>query len=215
MQDIGIRVTQDISLIEKKIVINALNVYFGKKRFKEDRNLISRTEIRKIENPDLSMYSRECDLYYSLIRVSNDMNSSENYQVNKMEATAGVREPYCQGINNNMLLRCSRAEDYIQNGFIPYHAFIIKYEAIQRAINDLSFYDFMILYIWYFEHTELIYPDAPEKEIKRLKSEYNRLLSNRESGNRKKYIQAWRKKDKALDLLRLKIIDILNIYGTI
>ena len=206
-KEIGLRVTHDISLIDKKAVIDALNVYLGNRQVKSDFNLISRTEARKQEDYKLNSIFRESDLFCYLVRISDNMNSSEydsGKTVNAFDAHLGTKSQYCEGINNNMLIRSLGSAD------LPYHAFIIDYSVIKQALDTLAFKYYLHLHVWYFENQELSFPEVAARDLKRLKSLYYRADEFRNSQVRSKYMQAWRDRYTALNALRHRIIDIIK-----
>jgi hypothetical protein len=206
-KEIGLRVTQDISKIEKNIVIDALNIYFGNKRLSEDSNYLRRFEAKKLEDESLKNFSRKADLFCYIVRISDNMNSSEydsEKTVNAFDAHLGTKCQYSDGINNNMLLRSLGSSE------IPFHAFKIDFSVIERALKTLAFRYYLHLHIWYFDAQEIDFPAIPKRELKKLLAYYHKSIDCRESQIRFKYMKAWRSRRKALDMLRIRIIDILQ-----
>lgn len=206
-KEIGLRVTKNINLIDKKIVIDALNVYLGNRNPRNDFNFIKRTEARKEEDYQLNSLFRESDLFCYLVRISDNMNSSEfdsEKTVNAFDAHLGTKSQYCEGINNNMLIRSLGSEE------LPFHAFKIDYQVIKRALDTLAFKYYIHIHIWYFENQEVKFPEVNKRDLKKLKTLFYNAEEQRNSQTKYKYLRAWRKRYNALNHLRLRIIDIIS-----
>ncbi len=215
----GVRVTENLEQVHISIAVKALNVYFGgqEKKYTDIIDDMKRSEnAPPLEDYSLSMYYKEKELFYWIWRITDNMTTSNHdtsRTVTKFEANFGIDGQFSDDINNNTLIRS------LDSDIIPFHAFRIKYNDIEKALQSLSFKYYMHLHMWFFDHGQLIIPVESQKEWSEiLQQEYLdfRRFKNKKGGYRKKqrernYKRALRMKFKALEMLRLMIIEVMDM----
>jgi hypothetical protein len=197
----GLRITDDLTKVHIRVVVDALNIYFGGKESRK------KTLFPPEEDPALTCYSREVDLFRWLYRITDDMRTStsdSDRTVLSSLANLGLKEQFSDDINNNMLVRSLDSED------LPFHAFVIKFSDIEEALSELDFEYYQHLHIWLFSHRKIKIEEEYRKNYFFWKSCRNKESSKNPRTNGINYERARRLKYNALGMLRLRIIELLK-----
>lgn len=206
----GKKVTMDISKVPKYQVIRALDAHFG--RTKRNESFKSPDIVLREEFP--SAFCRNQDLLYDVVRITDGMNISSSKEENTLNAGAVLDADgkyyggnYSEHLNNNMLLRTLNKSD--DEKFIPFHSFFISREIIKKAFDTLCLESYAQFLLWYFPE-QRVSNDFNKHEKKIIREEIEFWSELKRSPVISEYNRAWRKKEKALNDLRYRIISILH-----
>lgn len=175
---VGKRITDKLKNVSQDIAIKSLDEYLGKIRYGSINN-------------NISSYRTGLDLHIIITRFSDGVNSNWSYENN-----LGASGNYIStdgDINNAMAIRS------LDSDKVPYHECLILREIIQQAIKTLAPHFRALILLWYFPEK---YPAC--KVTRREKEILTRIRNKNEKG----YKKIWYLKWKALEALRLRVIDI-------
>jgi hypothetical protein len=182
-------IIQNVSVIPKKILINALKEHLGKFKYMDG--------LKGIESIALTAYRRGMDLHYDIYRITDGVGGSIVSYEDNLNCSGKYSGSGDNDVGNNLLLRSLSREQ------LPFHGFKISHSLIKTAIETLSMEHYIHLHLWYFP--EKAFPQTIEK---RQKANYYMFRDYKQSGSNKKYLRAWKALHRALEALILRIIDL-------
>ena len=182
-------IIQNISVVPKKILINALKEHLGKFKFKDG--------LEGKESIALTAFRRGLDLHYDVYRITDGVGSSIRSYDDNLGCSGKYSGSSDRDEGNNLLLRSLTREQ------LPFHGFKISHLLIKEAINSLSSTYYIHLHLWYFPEKVL-----PEKIKKSDRNNYYKYRDYKQSKDNARYLRSWKMLHKSLEALVLRIIDI-------